>query len=79
MVRFPLIVRKPGQVVADKLVLENRAEFVEEVLVLEDDVVLELEDAVVREMHEILGDCVVRELHKVLTIQNCVNVVILVK
>ena len=47
---------------ADKLVLEIRAEFVEEVLVLEDDVVLELEDAVVREIHEILGDCVVREL-----------------
>ena len=47
---------------ADKLVLEIRAECVEEVLVLEDDVVLELEDAVVREIHEILGDCVVREL-----------------
>jgi len=58
--------------VADKLVLESQAEFVEEVLVMEDDVVLELEDAVVRDIHEILGDCVVRELHKVLKIQNCV-------
>ena len=47
---------------ADKLGLESRAEFVEEVLVLEDNIVLELEDAVVREIHEILGDCVVREL-----------------
>ena len=55
MVRFPLIVRKPGHVWADKLVLKNRAEFVDEVLVLEDDVVLELEDAVVREIHEILA------------------------
>ena len=57
---------------ADKLVLESRAAIVEPVLVLEDDVVLEMDDAVVREAHEILGDCVVRERHKVLKIQNCV-------
>ena len=47
---------------ADKLVLKSQAEFVEEVLAPEDDVVHELEDAVVRDIQEILGDCVVREL-----------------
>ena len=74
-----MIAWKPTQVVADKLVLESQAEFVEEVLVPEDDVVLELEDAVVRGIHEILGECVVREMHKVLKIQDCVWVMILMK
>ena len=55
---------------ADKFVLGSRAATVEPVHVLEDDVVFELEDAVVREIHDILGDCVVRELQKVLKIQN---------